>query len=130
MLDKSKLIEIVGNLIIEARNSGVNTCLDIEKKEWFPKNPDNQQKDVIDLIDSLSDEQRKKLINVIGYFIDLSFFKLMDTIDNGYKDINFELSITNDEEKITFGGKDSEFELSLKYWIWLSKYGIEGTAPW
>jgi hypothetical protein len=130
MLKKEEIFEMAGQLLIEARNSGIGTYQDIKNKDWIPKNPNTQEQDAIELVNNLSKEQASKIENVIGYLIDLSFFKLMDLLENGYRDINFNLSVINEDKEFPIIGENSEINISHEYWIWLSKYGIKGTTPW
>ncbi|MDR2905495.1 MAG: hypothetical protein LBU73_06050 [Helicobacteraceae bacterium] len=127
---REEILELVGELIIEARNSGINTFQNIRNGEWIPKNPNVQEKNTIKLINSLNQEQSEIIENVIGYLIDLSVFKLLNILENGFKDYDFDLSIKNENQRIFLTGENSEIEISSEFWQWLSKYGIKGTVPW
>ncbi len=127
---KKELENILGKLIAESRNSGINTYIDLKDKSWIPKNPDFQQKAVLDLVDNLSDTEKEKFALVLGYFIDLSFFKLMDTLENGFRDISFNLSMSNKDADLVFAGEKSKIEISQDYWGWISENGVKGTTTW
>ncbi len=127
---KKDLIDITGEIIVETRNAGINTYLEIESKQWVPKNPDEQQKNVMKFVDSLTEEQKKVFKSTLGYFIDISFFKLIETLENGEGDINFKLTVLDETDEFELINDEQDNELATKYWEWLSKYGIKETTSW
>lgn len=88
------------------------------------------KKNVIEFVNSLSEKQRKIFKNTLGYFTDISFFKLIDILENGFGDINLKLSVSDETSSFELINDEQDNELTQKYWEWLSKYGIEGITSW
>lgn len=81
------MIEEFGKIIVASRNSGVKTCQQMMSGQWHPKNPESMEKDILYLIKSLPIEDLPKLLNLVRYFTDLSFFKLIESIELGEGDV-------------------------------------------
>lgn len=54
------------------------------------------------------------------YCIELSLFKLVNTIERGVGDYSFDLSMQNSSDKTQLVGENMDNELSLEYWNWMS----------
>jgi hypothetical protein len=119
------LLEKVGEIIVESRNSGIQTINDIIVGEWMPKTPDDIENDVLNLINSLCEKQKKELLNVIRYSVDLSFFKLLSSLEMGECGLDFTLSATDEKgNSIALINDSEDIGLRTKFFSWVKDLGI------
>jgi len=78
-------------LVVEARNSGVRALSEDWFAGWTPKKPSEQEALIAMYVAKCKPEERKALLNCVRYFTDLSFFKLLNTLEEGTGELEFEL---------------------------------------
>ena len=117
------ILNDISALVIASRNSGIQTCQDIVDGVWSPKNPDDIEADVVSLIASMDTTDRKKLLNAVRYFTDLSMFKLLETLELGEGDVSFELNAKNSNENVNLIQDEDDLEIRSKYFGWVDSMG-------
>lgn len=117
---ENDLIEIFGKIVKTSRDTGLDIVSNYKNNIEIPKNPDEEQRALMELIKTLDAEQFHQLQKGIKYCIELSLFKLISTLESGVSNYSFDLSIQNDRDKTQLIGKDIDNELSLEYWSWIS----------
>lgn len=117
---KNSLIEIFGKIVKTSRDTGLDIVSNYKNNIEIPKSPDEEQKALMELIKTLDAEQFYQLQEGIKYCIELSLFKLINSIESGTSNYSFDLSIQNSNDEMQLVGKNIDNELSLKYWDWIS----------
>ena len=80
--DREERIEEFGETLVAARNVGVQTLKRILDEGWRPKAPTQQALNVISLVES-SAGTRAELLDLVRYCTDLSFHKLLTSLEEG-----------------------------------------------
>ncbi|HZH39147.1 MAG TPA: hypothetical protein VEX17_03695 [Bacillales bacterium] len=117
---ENNLIEIFGEMVKESRDTPLNVVSDF-KNNKFPKTPTEEEKALIELIQTLTTEQFHQLEKGIKYCVEFSLFSLIHRIENGESTYSFELFIQNGNEKAQLVGKNIDNELMYEYWNWLKE---------
>lgn len=115
----NNLIEIFGEIVKASRDTGLDIPSNYKKNVDLPKNPDEDQVALMELIRTLDDKQFSKLQKGIKYCIELSLFKLINNIENGVGKYSFNLSINDGENSEQLVGEAVDNELSFEYWNWI-----------
>ncbi|GIM57489.1 hypothetical protein CAPN006_18810 [Capnocytophaga canimorsus] len=116
----NNLIEIFGKIIKVSRDTGFDIVSNYKQGVEIPKNPDEEQKALIELIKTLDEKQFHQLQKGMKYCIELSLFKLVSSIESGIGNYYFDLFIQDNNEKIQLVGKNIDNEISMEYWNWIS----------
>lgn len=116
-------VDDVAELIVSARNSGVNTCKSIIDESWLPKNPDEIESDVISLVSDLNEKEKEQLINAIRYFTDLSIFKFIEILELGEGGLSFELKAISHLEELSLINSEEDLELRVNFFNWIDSMG-------
>lgn len=114
------LIEIFGKIVKTSRDTGLDIVSNYRNLIEIPKMPDEEQKALMELTDTLDDRQFEQLQKGVKYCIELSLFKLISSIENGVGGYSFDMSIEENNNKVPLAGKDIDNEISLQYWNWVS----------
>lgn len=117
---ENNLIEIFGKIVKTSRDTGLDVVTNYKNNIEIPKSPDEEQKALLELIKTLDAEQLHQLQKGVKYCIELSLFKLVNTIESGVADYSFDLSIQNNNDSKQLVGNNIDNELSLEYWTWIS----------
>ncbi|TNH15592.1 hypothetical protein FIA56_02965 [Testudinibacter sp. TR-2022] len=117
---ENNLIEVFGKIVKTSRDTGLDIISNYKNNVEIPKNPDEEQKALMELIKTLDTEQFRQLQQGVKYCIELSLFKLVSTIESGVSNYSFGLSIQDDNTKTQLVSEDIDKELSLEYWNWVS----------
>lgn len=115
------LMETFGQFVRSSRNTALDTLTTFRNNSEAVKNPDEEQKALLELLQSLDDKDFIKLQKGLKYCIELSLFKLINLLENGKGNISFELSIEKGVQKTLLIGKDTDNDLIHKIWDWLEK---------
>ena len=78
--------------VVESRNAGIDALGEFAAG-WRPKKPDRQHEAIIQLLEELSPEQRRRLFATVRYCIDMSMFKLLTNLNEGGHNVSFRLSM-------------------------------------
>lgn len=119
---ENNLIEVFGKLVKTSRDTGLDIVSNYKNNIEIPNSPDEEQKALMELIKTLDVEQFHQLHKGMKYCIELSLFKLLSTIERGVGDYSFDLSMQNSSDKTQLVGENTDNELSLEYWNWISQY--------
>lgn len=117
---ENNLIDVFGKIVKTSKDTGLDIVSNYKRNIEIPKNPDEDQKALMELIKTLDVEQFHQLQKGIKYCVELSLFKLINTIESGVKDYSFDLYIQNSNVKTQLVGENIDNELSLEYWNWIS----------
>lgn len=118
---EDKLIDTFGAFVKISQQTALDMLVNYRNNPNFTKNPDDYQKALIELIQTLDNEQFGKLQKGFIYCLNLSLFKLIDIIENGKGDIKFELSIMDKDNKRALVGADKDNELVYRFWDWIEE---------
>jgi hypothetical protein len=116
---ENNLIEVFGEIVKTSRDTGLDIVSNYKNNVEIPKSPDDEQKALMELIKTLDVKQFHQLQKGIKYCIELSLFKLINTIECGVSNYSFDLYIQNDSDKSQLAGRNIDNELSLEYWNWI-----------
>lgn len=94
MATEDDLVRTFLDMYVGSRGSGIRT-LRAFLDGWRPKSPDTIEMAIADLIEGLSEEQRRDLVRALTYFIDLSFFNLLTRFEQGEGPWMFKLRLIN-----------------------------------
>lgn len=75
------------------------------------------------LIASLSVEDKEKLLNVLRYSVDLSFFKLLDSLEMGKGDVTFSLQCSVDGKLTNLINDNEDLGLRSEFFKWINALG-------
>lgn len=120
-MEDNELIKTFGTIIKVSQETALDMLANYKKDPNFTKKPDDYQKALIDLIQTLDQTQFYNLQKGIKYCLDLSFFKLIDLIENGKGDLKFKLSIINKNQELSLVGDNKDNELIYKFWDWVEE---------
>lgn len=118
---ENNLTEVFGKIVKTSRDTGLDIVTAYRNNTRMPKAPDEDQHALIDLVSGLDDAQFEQLKKGVKYCIELSLFKLINSIENGVGNNSFELSMQDEKNSIQLTGKDIQSELSLDYWDWIAE---------
>ena len=118
---EDKLIDTFGAFLKISQQTALDMLVNYRNNPNFTKNPDDYQKALIELIQTLDNEQFGKLQKGLTYCLNLSLFKLIDIIENGKGDIKFELSIMDKDNKRALVGANKDNELVYRFWDWIEE---------
>jgi len=115
---KNDLLETFGQIVKTSRDSGVVVLTDFQEKA--PKNPSKEQEPLLKLLSSLNSEDCELLKKSIKYCIDLSLFKLINTLEYGVSDYSFELRMKKSDKSITLiDNEEVDHDLTGEFWNWV-----------
>jgi len=112
-----ELLEIFEQVIKASRNSGVDVLTNF--KEQAPKNPSKEQEPVLKLISTLNYEDQELLKKTIKYCVELSLFKLINTLEFGVSDYSFDLAIKKGDNSISLIDDETDNDLTGEFWNWV-----------
>ena len=121
---EDKLIDTFGAFVKISQQTALDMLVNYRNNPNFTKNPDDYQKALIELIQTLDNEQCGKLQKGLTYCLNLSLFKLIDIIENGKGDIKFELSIMDKDNKRALVGANKDNELVYRFWDWIEEMAV------
>jgi len=113
----AELLEIFGQLVKASRNSGIDVLTDF--KEQKPKNPSEEQEPLLKLLNSLSSEDHELLKKSVKYCVELSLFKLINTLEYGVSDYSFDLAIKKGNSSFSLIDDETDNNLTGEYWNWI-----------
>ena len=120
----SPILEKMAQVVVESRNSGLDSIREYVSG-WRPKRADQREEAIISLLAKLDDGDRQRLFEVIRYCTDLSFFKLLTSIEEGRNNLTFEL-VAKDEDgnaRETLVSDSEDRNMRQKYWQWSRTFG-------
>ena len=118
---ENELIKKFGNFIKVSQETALDMLVNYRNDSNFTKKPDEYQKALLDLIQTLDQSQFSNLQKGVKYCLDLSFFKLIDIIENGKGNVRFKLSIIDKEQELFLVGNNEDNELIYKFWDWVEE---------
>lgn len=118
---ENTLMETFGQFVRNSRDTALDTLTTFRNDSETVKNPDEEQKALLELLQSLDDKDFIKLQKGLKYCIELSLFKLINLLENGKANISFELSIKDNIQKEILIGEEIDNDLIHKIWDWLEK---------
>ncbi len=123
MKNETNGIDRFSKILMEARNSGIETLHSYIHDGWRPKNPDLQEKAVISLVEGLDADGRQRLIELVSYCTDISFFKLLSNLEEGAAGLTFQLVAMDESSDANFEliNETEDNELRSKFWVWLEQ---------
>ena len=116
---QSDLMNEFGKIVRTSRDSGLRVAADY-RSNILPKVPDTDQAALVNLIESLSEEQFQFLQQGLKNCIELSLFKLISTIESGMGNVTFALTMHRGTSKILLVGERVDNDLVHEYWNWVS----------
>ena len=116
---ENTLMETFGQFVRSSRETALDTLTTFRNNSETVKNPDEEQKALLELLQSLNDKEFIKLQKGLKYCIELSLFKLINLLENGKGNISFELSIKDNIQKEILIGEEIDNDLIHKIWDWL-----------
>jgi hypothetical protein len=96
MASDQDLVNEFLDMCVDSRSTGIQT-LESWLSGWRPKSPDPVHVVISDLIDGLSETQRRQLVRTVRYLTDMSFFNLFTRFEQGEGPWRFELRLINTE---------------------------------
>jgi hypothetical protein len=116
---ENTLMETFGQFVRSSRDTALDTLTTFRNNSEAVKNPDEEQKALLELLQSLDDKDFIKLQKGLKYCIELSLFKLINLLENGKGNISFELFIKDNIQKEILIGEEIDNDLIHKIWDWL-----------
>lgn len=116
---ENTLMETFGQFVRSSRDTALDTLTTFRNNSEAVKNPDEKQKALLELLQSLDDKDFIKLQKGLKYCIELSLFKLINLLENRRGNISFELSIKDNIQKEILIGEEIDNDLIHKIWDWL-----------
>ena len=116
-MENKELIEIFGSILKASRDSGLDVLTSF--KEQKPKNPLDEQKSLIDLMESLNPKQQLELQKSIQYCIELSLFKFINTLEFGVSEYSFDLDIKDSNSTFSLINDEVDNGVSENFWDWI-----------
>ena len=116
---ENTLMETFGQFVRSSRDTALDTLTTFRNNSEAVKNPDEEQKALLELLQSLDDKDFIKLQKGLKYCIELSLFKLINLLENGNGNISFELFIKDNIQKEILIGEEIDNDLIHKIWDWL-----------
>ena len=116
---ENTLMETFGQFVRSSRDTALDTLTTFRNNSETVKNPDEEQKALLELLQSLNDKEFIKLQKGLKYCIELSLFKLINLLENRRGNISFELSIKDNIQKEILIGEEIDNDLIHKIWDWL-----------
>ncbi|WP_315164849.1 hypothetical protein [Capnocytophaga leadbetteri] len=116
---ENTLMETFGQFVRSSRDTALDTLTTFRNNSEAVKNPDEEQKALLELLQSLDDKDFIKLQKGLKYCIELSLFKLINLLENWKGNISFELSIKDNIQKEILIGEEIDNDLIHKIWDWL-----------
>nr|WP_314558644.1 hypothetical protein [uncultured Capnocytophaga sp.] len=116
---EDKLIEAFGQCVRSSRDTSLDMLIAFRNDPKTIKNPDEEQKALVELLQSLDDEAFMKLQKGLKYCVELSLFKFINLLENGKGNMSFELSVENGVQKTLLIGKEIDNDLIHRIWDWL-----------
>ena len=86
-----------------------------------PKNPDDAQRRIIALIESMSAAQREDCRLLARHFTERALFKLIVCLEEGIDDHSFQLTSRRGDSDEVHIGDDVDRDLIHAYWRWIAK---------
>lgn len=120
----NELVNEFGHILVASRNVGVQTLLEIIHGQWRPKNPTAEESIVMRLVELMGD-RAEELLSLVRYATDLSFHKLLTSLEMGETGINFALSLCDNatgETQVLIDETKDRY-LRSAWFDWLEKYG-------
>lgn len=116
---ENTLMETFGQFVRSSRDTTLDMLTLFRNDSETVKNPDEEQKALLELLQSLDDKDFVKLQKGLKYCIELSLFKLINLLENGKGNISFELSIKDNIQKEMLIGEEINNDLIHRIWDWL-----------
>ena len=116
---ENTLMETFGQFVRSSRDTALDTLTTFRNNSEAVKNPDEEQKALLELLQSLDDKDFMGLQKGLKYCIELSLFKLINLLENWKGNISFELSIKDNIQKEILIGEEIDNDLIHKIWDWL-----------
>ena len=116
---ENTLMETFGQFVRSSRDTALDTLTTFRNNSEAVKNPDEEQKALLELLQSLDDKDFIKLQKGLKYCIELSLFKLINLLENGKGNISFELFIKDNIQKEILIGEEIDNDLIHRIWDWL-----------
>ena len=104
-------METFGQFVRSSRDTALDTLTTFRNNSEAVKNPDEKQKALLELLQSLDDKDFIKLQKGLKYCIELSLFKLINLLENRRGNISFELSIKDNIQKEILIGEEIDNDL-------------------
>lgn len=111
----NELLEFFGVIVKESRNAGLDIIEDCKKES--SKNLSDSQQVLTELLNQLNSSQQESLKKSVKYCIELSLFKLINTIENGTMDYDFNLDVKKSGHRYNLVGENDN-DLSGELWNW------------
>lgn len=112
-----------GAIVMEARNSGPMELRDRWFGGWKPKKPDAVESDVANFISCLDEKQRRLFLRAVAYFVDASFFKLIELMESGSGDVQFSLIMHARAGDTVLIDPESDNNLGHAFFKWRERHG-------
>lgn len=116
---ENALIEKFGQFVRISRDTALDTLTTFRNNSEAVKNPDEEQKALLELLQLLNDKDFIKLQKGLKHCIELSLFKFINLLENGKGSISFELSIKDNIQKEILIGEEIDNDLIHRIWDWL-----------
>ena len=116
---ENALIETFGQFVRSSRDTALDTLTTFRNNSEAVKNPNEEQKALLELLQLLNDKDFIKLQKGLKYCIELSLFKFINLLENGKGSISFELSIKDNIQKEILIGEEIDNDLIHRIWDWL-----------
>ena len=116
---ENSLIEKFGQFVRSSRDTALDTLTTFRNNSEAVKNPNEEQKALLELLQLLNDKDFIKLQKGLKYCIELSLFKLINLLENGKGNISFELFIKDNIQKEILIGEEIDNDLIHRIWDWL-----------
>lgn len=112
---ENALIETFGQFVRSSRDTALDTLTTFRNNSEAVKNPNEEQKALLEL----NDKDFIKLQKGLKHCIELSLFKFINLLENGKGNISFELSIKDNIQKEILIGEEIDNDLIHRIWDWL-----------
>ena len=102
-----------------SRDTGLGIAEGYRNKTGIPKNPDAEQSAMMELVGELDEAQFQRLQKALKYCVELSLFKLIDSMEHGVGAYEFILSMRDGHSSSALIGEEDR-ELASEFWNWMS----------
>lgn len=115
---ENELINFFGQIVKSSRDSGVDVLSYFSTQK--PKNPSEDQKALLELMNYFNSEEGRELLRKgIKYCVELSLFKLVNTLEYGISDCSFDLIIKKGNQSTLLIDDEIDNNLTEEYWNWI-----------
>jgi len=113
-----------GTLLAAGRNAGPKSLGKRWLRGWVPKRPTAQEERVLEHIARLKRRERTAVLELVRYFVDLSFFKLLEILETGESGYTFELRMTTPTGvTVTLVDSKQDHSLRSRFFSWVKEHG-------